>query len=33
MQHLAHGWPQSPGLKEAPTSCVESGVGGAASVP
>jgi len=30
MQHLAHGRPQSPGLREAPTSGLE---GGGASVP
>jgi len=33
MQHLAHGRPQSPGLREAPTSGVEGGGAEAASVP
>jgi len=33
MQHLAHGRPQSPGLREAPTNGVEGGGAGAPSAP
>jgi len=33
VQRLAHGRPQSPGLRGAPTSGVEGGGAGAASVP